>query len=160
METEKINKALFDKINFVKRYKELVKRHPCRPEIDLLTMLDFDLTKEILDSFGYKVRYYKSENFFRVLDKRDGYDFGFNIALEQGQAELIWDVSYNKVLVRDVTGIWMGLYETLTGVAWEDVPRYPRYGDYDELEDVLRGSFEIWEDFKKEFLKEAKNVGN
>ena len=149
-----INRELFERINFARRFEALSRQHPIRPDLDLLMILDFDLTKEILESFGYKIRYFRGERFFRAEEKRDGYTFGFNIALNNGRAELIWDTEYNKKLVREVSDVWMGLYELLMNVPWEQVPRYPFFGDYDELEAVLRESFSLWEDFKREFLAE------
>ncbi len=149
-----INRELFERINFARRFEALSRQHPIRPDLDLLMILDFDLTKEILESFGYKIRYFRSERFFRAEEKRDGYTFGFNIALDYGSAELIWDTECNKRLVREVSDVWMGLYELLMNVPWEQVPRYPFFGDYDELEAVLRESFSLWEDFKREFLAE------
>ena len=149
-----INRELFERINFAGRFEALSRQHPIRPDLDLLMILDFDLTKEILESFGYKIRYFRGERFFRAEEKRDGYTFGFNIALDYGSAELIWDTECNKKLVREVSDVWMGLYELLMNVPWEQVPRYPFFGDYDELEAALRESFSLWEDFKREFLAE------
>ena len=149
-----INRELFERINFAGRFEALSRQHPIRPDLDLLMILDFDLTKEILESFGYKIRYFRGERFFRAEEKRDGYTFGFNIALDYVSAELIWDTECNKKLVREVSDVWMGLYELLMNVPWEQVPRYPFFGDYDELEAVLRESFSLWEDFKREFLAE------
>jgi len=145
---------ILNKINFAGRFEALSRQHPIRPDLDLLMILDFDLTKEILESFGYKIRYFRGERFFQATEKRDGYEFKFNIALEYGQVELIWAVFRDKKLVRPLSRIWMGLYELLMNVPWEQVPRYPFFGDYDELEAVLRESFSLWEDFKREFLAE------
>ncbi len=145
---------ILNKINFAGRFEALSRQHPIRPDLDLLMILDFDLTKEILESFGYKIRYFRGERFFQATEKRDGYEFKFNIALEYGQVELIWAVFRDKKLVRPLSRIWMGLYELLMNVPWEQVPLYPFFGDYDELEAVLRESFSLWEDFKREFLAE------
>ena len=149
-----INRELFERINFAGRFEALSRQHPIRPDLDLLMILDFDLTKEILESFGYKIRYFRSERFFQATEKRDGYEFKFNIALEYGQVELIWAVFRDKKLVRPLSRIWMGLYGLLMNVPREQVPLYPFFGDYDELEAVLRESFSLWEDFKREFLAE------
>ena len=83
---------ILNKINFAGRFEALSRQHPIRPDLDLLMILDFDLTKEILESFGYKIRYFRGERFFQATEKRDGYEFKFNIALEYGQVELIWAV--------------------------------------------------------------------
>ena len=149
-----INRELFERINFAGRFEALSRQHPIRPDLDLLMILDFDLTKEILESFGYKIRYFRGERFFQATEKRDGYEFKFNIALEYGQVELIWAVFRDKKLVRPLSRIWMGLYGLLMNVPREQVPLYPFFGDYDELEAVLRESFSLWEDFKRVFLAE------
>lgn len=154
-----LNKALFEKINFTKRYEELSKKYSTAPKDDLLEILDIDLTKEIIESFGYKARYYRGERFFRISDKKEGYDFYFNIALDYGRAELIWSVYHNKELIRDVSDVWKGIYQDLMRVKeYSNVPKYPRFRDYDELEDILRDAFAIWEDFKREFLKEVHDI--
>ena len=105
-----INRELFERINFAGRFEALSRQHPIRPDLDRLMILDFDLTKEILESFGYKIRYFRSERFFQATEKRDGYEFKFNIALEYGQVELIWAVFRDKKLVRPLSRIWMALY--------------------------------------------------
>ena len=151
-----LDQELFDKINFVTRYKEIVKRHPSEPENDLLTILDFDLTKEILESFGYKVRYFRSEDFFRISEKREGYDFFFHISFNNGHTELVWAVFQQKQLVLDVSDTWAIAYCKLTGCKWEDVLRDPCFHDYDEMEEMLKECFELWEDFKREFLAKHK----
>ena len=148
------DRMILNKINFAGRFEALSRQHPIRPDLDLLMILDFDLTKEILESFGYKIRYFRGERFFQATEKRDGYEFKFNIALEYGQVELIWAVFRDKKLVRPLSRIWMGLYGLLMNVPREQVPLYPFFGDYDELEAVLRESFSLWEDFKREFLAE------
>ena len=68
-----INRELFERINFAGRFEALSRQHPIRPDLDLLMILDFDLTKEILESFGYKIRYFRSERFFSGR-KRNGMD--------------------------------------------------------------------------------------
>ena len=151
-----LNKVLFEKINFTKRYEELSKKYSTAPSDDLLEILDIDLTKDIIESFGYKARYYRGERFFRISDKKEGYDFYFNIALDYGMAELIWAVYHNKELVRDVSVPWGVIYQYLLHIKeYSGTPDYSRFRDYDELEDILRDVFDIWEDFKREFLKEV-----
>ena len=152
----KLDQELFDKINFVTRYEEITKRYPVEPKDDLLTILDFDLTKEILESFGYKVRYFRSEDFFRISEKREGYDFFFHFIFRWGRAELVWAVFQQKQLIRDVSDTWKIAYRKLAGCEWEDTPRYPCFHDYDEMEEMLKECFELWEDFKREFLAKHK----
>lgn len=83
---EKLDQELFDKIHFTERFAEISKRFPSEPENERLEILDFDLTKEILESFGYKVRYFKSEDFFRISEKRRGMT-SFSISFSGGDAQ-------------------------------------------------------------------------
>ena len=153
---EKLDQELFDKIHFTERFAEISKRFPSEPENERLEILDFDLTKEILESFGYKVRYFRGEDFFRISEKREGYDFFFHVVFRWGRAELVWAVFQQKQLVLDVSDTWTIAYRKLTGCKWEDTPRYPCFHDYDEMEEMLKECFELWEDFKREFLAKHK----
>ena len=151
-----LDQELFDKIHFTERFAEISRRYPVEPKDDLLTILDFDLTKEILESFGYKVRYFRSEDFFRISEKREGYDFFFHVSFDNGHTELVWAVFQQKQLIRDVSDTWTIAYRKLAGCKWEDTPRYPCFHDYDEMEEMLKECFELWEDFKREFLAKHK----
>ena len=155
---EKLDQELFDKIHFTERFAEISKRFPSEPENERLEILDFDLTKEILESFGYKVRYFRGEDFFRISEKREGYDFFFHVVFRWGRAELVWAVLQNKQLVRNITGmgIWIGIYKILKNCELKDAPSYPCFHDYDEMEEMLKECFELWEDFKREFLAKHK----
>ena len=153
---DKLDRELFDKIHFAERFAEISKRFPSEPENERLEILDFDLTKEILESFGYKVRYFRSEDFFRISEKREGYDFFFHVSFDNGHTELVWAVFQQKQLIRDVSDTWKIAYRKLAGCEWEDTPRYPCFHDYDEMEEMLKECFELWEDFKREFLAKHK----
>ena len=153
---DKLDRELFEKIHFAERFAEISKRFPSEPENERLEILDFDLTKEILESFGYKVRYFRGEDFFRISEKREGYDFFFHVVFRWGRAELVWAVFQQKQLVLDVSDTWAIAYCKLTGCKWEDVLRDPCFHDYDEMEEMLKECFELWEDFKREFLAKHK----
>ena len=60
--------------------------------------------------------------------------------------------------MRDITGfgIWIGIYAKLKNCELKDAPNYPHYQDYDEVEDILKECFALWEDFKREFLAKYK----
>ena len=148
-----VKRELFEQINFTERYEKLSADYNFQD--NLLTIIDIDLTKEIMADMGSKVRYFKSENFFRITDQRRGYGFHFNIAIEYGRAELLWFIYQDEKILRNVTGdgLWATIYGELKGVDWREAPAYPRMRDYDDMEDILRISFAMWEDFKDAFLK-------
>lgn len=148
-----VKRELFEQINFTERYEKLSADYSFQD--NLLTIIDIDLTKEIMADLGYKARYFKGEQFFQIVEKKGKYKFWFHIVFEYGWVELMWYVSYDKINLENVTGdgLWATIYGELKGVDWREAPANPRMRDYDDMEDILRISFAMWEDFKAAFLK-------
>ena len=81
--------SVFEAIRFDKKYQSLSDSH----SHDLDEMMDdYDNSKveEMLNSMGYKAKYLKNENFFKIVDKNKEVKFQFNISLNYGAGELIW----------------------------------------------------------------------
>ena len=152
---DKLDQELFEKIHFAERFAEISELYPSVSDDYFMEIRNIDFVKKIMESFGYKVRYFKRENFFQVSEKKGDYEFFFNIALEYGRAELIWSILHNKKYLEGITGldVWTGIYRTLKKCRREDAPSYPHYQDYNEVEDILKECFALWEDFKREFLE-------
>lgn len=84
-------------------------------------------------------------------EQRGSYIFGFHITLWNGTVELIWVVKKED--------------EVLLGSPWgryakelinsDYIIRTSVIGDYDDLENVLRTAFIMFEDFKNAFLPEG-----
>ena len=68
-------RPVFDEIKFIKRYEQLTKSH--RNSDDRLEKYDNLKVKETIESFGYKTRYYCSENFFMIKEKERDFEFQF-----------------------------------------------------------------------------------
>ncbi|MEC2711555.1 hypothetical protein P9Z56_18075 [Bacillus cereus] len=141
-------KEVLEKINFVERYKALSKQFPDREN----TFENYENEKaiEIFESLGYKARFMKKENFFIVgeVKNKDSYAFRFNISLKYGVAELIWEAWHNdEVRVGDPWDVFIRLLSN-------DMGKVPvlYFHSYDELKEIMKIAFEMYEDFKRELI--------
>ncbi|ANC21708.1 hypothetical protein PDN15_13495 [Bacillus cereus] len=140
--------ASLTKIDFIQRYKALSKQFPDREN----TFENYENEKaiEIFESLGYKARFMKKENFFIVgeVKNKDSYAFRFNISLKYGVAELIWEAWHNdEVRVGDPWDVFIRLLSN-------DMGKVPvlYFHSYDELKEIMKIAFEMYEDFKRELI--------
>jgi len=134
-------KEVLEKIDFVNKYRNLYNKHS--DYNDRLRNYDIETVKEILKNFGYNgVRYYKSENFFKVdeASKADTCKISFNISFDIGLCEFIWD------------GMPWRRYLSLLNADLSTIKK-PAFHSYDELRDILSVAFEMYEDYKRELYK-------
>ncbi|RFB57743.1 hypothetical protein [Bacillus thuringiensis] len=141
-------KEVLEKIEFVERYKSLSEKFSDRTN----TFENYENEKaiEVFESLGYKARYNKKEDFFIVgeVKNKDVYTFRFNISLKYGVAELIWEAWHNgEVRAGDPWDIFIRLLSNDT----EKVPVL-YFHSYDELKDIMKIAFEMYEDFKRELI--------
>ncbi|MCQ6357810.1 hypothetical protein [Bacillus cereus] len=140
--------ASLAKIDFIKRYKALSEKFSDREN----TFENYENEKaiEVFDSLGYKARYNKKEDFFIVgeVKNKDSYAFRFNISLKYGVTELIWEACHNgEVRAGDPWDIFIRLLSNDT----EKVPVL-YFHSYDELKEIMKIAFEMYEDFKRELI--------
>ncbi|MBO1628473.1 hypothetical protein [Bacillus arachidis] len=104
----------------------------------------------IFESLGYKARYMKKENYFKVgeVKNKDIYIFRFNISLKYGFVELIWEAWHNGE-VR--AGTPWDLFVKVLSNATEKVPAVC-FHSYDELKEIMKIVFVMYEDFKRELI--------
>ena len=140
--------ASLTKIDFIQRYKALSKQFPDREN----TFENYENEKVIavFESLGYKARFMKKENFFIVgeVKNKDFYTFRFNISLKYGLVEFIWSARYNgEVRVRNS---WDMFVKVLSNCS-ERLPALC-FHSYDELKEIMKIAFEMYEDFKRELI--------
>ena len=128
-------KKVLQKINFGKRYLEICTKHS-------------DRENNINVSFSFS----KKECFFKIKEKIVAYDFQFNIIPYTGALQFVWDIKVNKIRLKLGWGMWENIVEEIESIDFEIKPR-PYYSNYEELEEILREAFAIYEDFKTEVLK-------
>ncbi|ALC53268.1 MULTISPECIES: hypothetical protein [Bacillus] len=145
-------KVVLEKIRFVDRYKKLSENFRGNPN-DLNDRLeDYDIEKvnEIFKRLGYVSTFDKKEKFFKVgvIDNSPNYMIWFNIILEYGMTEFIWVVYHNDE-VR--LGSPWSVYSRLLINPRERIKK-PVYRSYEELEDILKEAFLMYDDFKSELI--------
>ncbi|ARX68490.1 TPA: hypothetical protein ROY30_003156 [Bacillus cereus] len=141
-------KEVLEKIDFIQRYKALSKQFPDREN----TFENYENEKaiEVFESLGYKARFMKKENFFIVgeVKNKDFYTFRFNISLKYGLVEFIWSARYNGEV--RVGNSWDMFVKVLSNGS-ERLPAVC-FHSYDELKEIMKIAFEMYEDFKRELI--------
>ncbi len=144
---ENVKNALIS-IDFVKRYEELSNtfNRERTPDGEELSSAETKRVKEIIEKLGYSPLYDSRERFYKIKEEEiGGYSFSVHIVLRYGLVELIWVARENG--------------ELLTGSPWNSYVwelkdrsytiKSPVMGSYEDLEEILKISFEMYEDFKK-----------
>jgi len=143
-------KKVLQKINFEKRYLEICNKYSdFQNSIDNKSISDIDL---LLNQMEVKFKYSKKEYFFKIEDKSNLITIGFNIIPYTGALQFVWSVKLNKQMLELSWGVWESILEEMLNKSFEIRPR-PYYSNYQELEEILREAFAIYEDFKNEVLK-------
>lgn len=149
MELDVKLKPVLTKIDFVNRYQKLSDKF--QTDESSFSNYNDSTVKEIIESYGYKVKFNKSEKFFKILEKENDYKFQFNIVLKYGIVELIWDVLENNQRL-SLGGPW-GLITKLYMKNEVSIP-LPKFCNYMDLKEILIDAFRIYEDFKHQLIKE------
>ena len=149
----RIEQALIE-INFVERYEKLStyysqKRTPKGQELDYF---DGDFLMEIVELLGYKAQYDKRKRFFHIdLEEIGNFRFGFHFAFERGRLELIWVIyEGNKAIMGSPFASYAKWLISRDYIILKSV-----ISSYDDFEQVMKISFDMYEDFKQAFLKVA-----
>lgn len=140
--------ACLTKIDFIKRYKALSKQFPDRE--NTFENYENETVIAVFESLGYKARFMKKENFFIVgeVKNKDFYTFRFNISLKYGLVEFIWSARYNGEV--KVGNSWDMFVKVLSNGS-ESLPAVC-FHSYDELKEIMKIAFEMYEDFKRELI--------
>ena len=107
---------------------------------------------ELLNNINVSFSFSKKECFFKIKEKIVAYDFQFNIIPYTGALQFVWDIKVNKIRLKLGWGMWENIVEEIESIDFEIKPR-PYYSNYEDLEEILREAFAIYEDFKTEVLK-------
>ncbi|GKX65105.1 hypothetical protein [Inconstantimicrobium mannanitabidum] len=133
------------KIDFSKRAEKLTQEHSFDRDN---TFEDYD-NNEIIMAFsdiGYKAKYDKNENFFKVTESVLNYRIQVHACLKYGFIELGWYLfSQDKYYDGDT---WSSIKRELDGE--ENLLRDLVFHNYEELKEILKEVFSMYEDFKRE----------
>ena len=144
---------IFEKIHLYDRYSYISNQY--RYE-DKSKDYSNDKTIEIVKELGYSAKYRKKEKFFQIIEIIDGIKFYFHFSLEYGMVEVIifWEYENNKDLSGGgLLSVVCKLIEIAKNEEKEGYIKKARFRNYEDLKNILREYFLIYEDFKTEVLK-------
>lgn len=148
MELEPKIKQTLQNINFVERYECLSnnfndKRTPLK---ERLRFIDGEIIMDSLVQLGYEVDFDSKGKYFKVKEEQiKNHTFSVNIILENGLVDLVWVVKENGKLI---LGLPIGEYSRLI-ISPSYRIKKPIFGTYDDLDEIFRVSFQLFEDFKR-----------
>lgn len=143
-------KEVLVKIDFAKRYLYLCDRYSDRE--NNITEKSLNEIEKRLNEMNIPFSFSKKECFFKIKEKLTPYDFQFNVIPYTGALQFVLDVKLNKIRLKLSWGVWESILEEMIRKEFEIRPR-PYYSNYQELEEILKEAFSIYEDFKREVLK-------
>lgn len=144
---------IYKNIDFANRYEKLSKNYQFE---DRLNYTNEEVLKLIHD-LGYKAKYYKNNNFFSVKEKINGIECYLNMCLKYSNIELIigaTDIKLDKFMAGSVFGRLYKLIKYAEGIELEENIKMPKFRNYEDLREILKEAFSIYEDFKAEVLKQ------
>jgi hypothetical protein len=157
MELNSKEYQIYKNIDFVKRYEVLSSSFQFEERLNYTN----DEVLSLIAKLGYKAKYLKNNNFFKIEDKINGVKYYLNICLKYSNAELIIgaaEIEKDQYITGSVFG---GLYRDIKfaeGIDLEENIKKPKFRNYEDLREILKEAFLIYEDFKQELLKQEKAV--
>ena len=160
MELSKKELEIFEKINLYERHSNISNQYRCE---DKLKDYSNDKTIEIVKELGYSAKYKKKENFFQIIETTNKLKFYFHFSLKYGLVEIImyWECINNKD--KWGGGTFAGICKKIEIAKNEEKEGYikdARFRNYEDLKNILREYFLIYEDLKTEVLKVDWNEEN
>ena len=153
MELSKKELEIFEKINLYERHSNISNQYRFE---DKLKDYSNDKTIEIVKELGYTAKYRKKENFFQIIETTNKLKFYFHFSLKYGLVEVImyWECINDKD--KWGGGTFAGICKKIEIAKNEEKEGYikdARFRNYEDLKNILREYFLIYEDLKTEVLK-------
>lgn len=142
----KVKDALI-KIDFTKRYEELSNKFNAErtPSSNRLAYIDGKEVMETIQDIGYFPLFDAKEKFYKIKEEQIGkFTLGVHIILQGGMVDLVWVVRENDELL---LGAPWGTYSRRLIDSSYRIKK-PILGTYEDLEEILKITFEMYEDFK------------
>ncbi|QPH39443.1 hypothetical protein [Pedobacter endophyticus] len=143
---------IYKSINFYNRYKLLSESFRFENTFESYSKNE---VLNILNEIGYNAKYHKKENFFEIEEIISDKKFYLNTCLKYGLVELIIgvsDVKTDALIMGGVFGNISDEIEYLAGINNERKIFLPSFRDYNDLKIILTEAFNLYEDFKHEFI--------
>ena len=153
MELSKKEFEIFEKINLYERYSNISNQYRFEETFENYSN---DEVIKIVKELGYSAKYKKKENFFQIIETINEMRFYFHFSLKYGLVEIImyWECINNKDIWGG--GTFAGICKKIEIAKNEEKEGYikkARFRNYEDLKNILREYFLIYEDLKTEVLK-------
>ena len=153
MELSKKELEIFEKINLYDRYRDINNQYRFEETFENYSN---DEVIKIVKELGYTAKYRKKENFFQIIETINEMRFYFHFSLKYGLVEVImyWECINNKDIWGG--GTFAGICKKIEIAKNEEKEGYikkARFRNYEDLKNILREYFLIYEDLKTEVLK-------
>lgn len=150
----KIKEALIN-IDFIRRYEELSNKYSAKrtASSNRLIHIDGEEVMNIIKDLGYTTSFDTKEKFYKIQSEQiDSYTLSVHIILKDGMVDIVWIVKENDELL---LGAPWGTYSKRICESNDRIKK-PVIGSYDDLEDILKYTFTMYEDFKKGLTNKIK----
>ena len=154
MELSKKELEIFEKINLYKRHSNISNQYRFEETFENYSN---DEVIKIVKELGYSAKYRKKEKFFQIIETIDGIKFYFHFSLEYGMVEVIifWEYENNKDLSGGgLLSVVCKLIEIAKNEEKEGYIKKARFRNYEDLKNILREYFLIYEDLKISLIYE------
>ena len=144
---------VYKKIDFVNRYKLICEKHN-----DFTNRIEGNkiiLYEKTLNKLNVNYKYNKKDRFFQVQSTINECDFKLHLDLRGGLVEVLIYIERGKEYFKP-NGRFDFIPEELGMEFNRKIYNLPKYTTENELEEILKEIFSIYEDFKTEFLKELE----
>ena len=153
MELSKKELEIFEKINLYERHSNISNQYRFEETFENYSN---DEVIKIVKELGYSAKYRKKENFFQIIETTNKLKFYFHFSLKYGMVEVIifWEYENNKD--KWGGGTFAGICKKIEIAKNEEKEGYikkARFRNYEDLKNILREYFLIYEDLKTEVLK-------
>ena len=152
MELSKKELEIFEKINLYDRYRDINNLYRFEETFENYSN---DEVIKIVKELGYSVKYRKKENFFQMIETINGMKFYFHFSLKYGMVESIMGMM-DKNKKNIIGGLVPNICKKIEIVKNEEKKgdiKKARFRNYEDLKNILREYFLIYEDLKREVLK-------
>jgi hypothetical protein len=145
-------KSALENIHFIERYRELSRIY----SFDLtesFKIFDYKEVLKIFEEFGYKVKYFKGDQLFQIVEENTSIKFMNKFILKRGIAQLSWYIYRNDTWSGSVWNIMKTYIDGTSFEDEEDKIYWPVFRNYEDLRGLLRIALEMYEDFKREYIR-------
>ena len=159
MELSKKELEIFEKINLYERHSNISNQYRFEETFENYSN---DEVIKIVKELGYTAKYRKKENFFQIIETINEMRFYFHFSLEYGMVEIIMGMM-NKNKKNIIGGLVPNVCKKIEIVKNEEKEGYIKdacFRNYEDLKNILKEYFLIYEDLKTEVLKVDWNEEN